>query len=172
MYQLFACLATAALKMLNVEMEYPEWILVSVETGEVCMEIVYLKVGLFVQKGPWKDERCLEVVQSCLPWDVVAYYAHMGFQVPGASAEPPCLLALGHRLSAAGALQLMMTEMKNVNNEKPAAACPCLLSHRASVGLLENWVGPEMMAPSLGASDAPLKRTLHWVVAVAPQAPQ
>lgn len=94
----------SALKMLNVEMEYPEWILVSAVTGEMCMEVVYLKVGLFVQKVQWRNGGCLEVVQSCLPLDVVACYAHMGIQVPKASAGAPCLLALGHRLSAAGAL--------------------------------------------------------------------
>lgn len=164
---MFACLAMSALKMLNVEMEYPEWILVSAVTGEMCMEVVYLKVGLFVQKVQWRNGGCLEVVQSCLPLDVVAYYGHMGLQVPKASAGSPCLLALGHRLSAAGALQSRVTEMQNVDKEKPAAACPCLLSRQALVGLLENWVGPEMIAPCLGASDAPLKRTLHWVVAVA-----
>lgn len=121
---MFACLAMSALKMLNVEMEYPEWILVSAVTGEMCMEVVYLKVGLFVQKVQWRNGGCLEVVQSCLPLDVVAYYAHMGLQVPKASAGSPCLLALGHRLSAAGALQSRVTEMRNVDKEKPAAPAP------------------------------------------------
>lgn len=161
---MLACLAMSALEILNVEMKYPEWILVSAVTGEVCMAIVYSKVGLFVQKGPWEDGQFPEVVQSCFPLGAVAYYAHRMFQVPGASAGSPCLLAMGHPLSAAGALQLMATEMRNVNKEMPAAACPYLMSLQASVGLLENWVGRKRMAPC-----DPLKRTLHWVVAVAPQ---
>lgn len=128
----------SALKILNVEMKYPEWILVSVVTGEMCMAIVYSKVDLFVQKGPWEDGQCPEVVQSCFPLDAVAYYVHRMFQVPGASAGYPCLLAVGRPLSAAGALQLMAPEMRNVNKEMAAAACPYLMSLQASVGLLEN----------------------------------